>query len=78
MTAPAELIQEAQGAIVGMIDHLDAVIQYSELMAILMTAPDMECPAGLHRLVLVVTDHARSISGRHAQALRAIHRLANP
>jgi hypothetical protein len=32
----------------------------------------------LHRLVLVMNDHARAISNRRAQASKAILRLTNP
>jgi hypothetical protein len=51
---------------VGLGDHLDAIEDFSGLICVLLTAPDIEdeCP-GLHRLVHVIRDHLFKIKERH-------------
>lgn len=79
MNAPNELIREAQSGLNGMDDHLNSILEYRSPIWLLLSAPDIEdeCP-GLHRLVLVMRDHALAISERHHRADMAIRQLANP
>lgn len=79
MNTAEELIREAEKAVSGMGENLDAMRDFVSLIGVLLTAPDLEdeCP-GLHRLVLVVGRHLNNVTERHIQAERAIHRLANP
>jgi len=60
-------------------EPLDSILECCGLIGLLLSAPDIEgeCP-GLHRLVLVMNNHARDISSRHSQACNALNRLANP
>lgn len=79
MSTIEETIREAEGAIAGMGDHLDAIEDFSGLICVLLTAPDIEdeCP-GLHRLVHVIREHSQKVRKRQVRASSAIHRLANP
>lgn len=79
MNTAEELIREVEQATGGMGDELDALEDFTGLICLLLTAPDIEgeCP-GLHRLVLVMGEHLRAIRERHGRASKAIHRLANP
>ncbi|ABA04749.1 hypothetical protein Nwi_1488 [Nitrobacter winogradskyi Nb-255] len=79
MNTTPELIQEAQSGLNGMDDHLNSILEYCDLIALLLSAPDIEneCP-GLHRLVLVMRDHALALDKCQHRAGMAIGRLANP
>lgn len=79
MNTSPELIREAQSGLNGMDHHLNSILDYCGLIGLLLSAPDIEneCP-GLHRLVLVMRDHALAISEHHNQAHMAVCRLANP
>ncbi|WP_319796559.1 hypothetical protein [Nitrobacter sp.] len=79
MNTAEELIRDAKIALSRMDDNLHAIEDYSGLICVLLEAPDLEeeCP-GLHRLMLVIREHLRSIGELHGNASSAIHRLANP
>ena len=78
MSTAEELIQEVQNALSGMGDDLEAIGDFTGLIAVLLAAPDLEdkCP-GLHWLVMVIREHLRAVRDRQVSASRAIHRLAN-
>ena len=79
MSTAEELIQEVQNSLSGMGDDLDAIGEFTGLIGLLLTAPDIEgeCP-GLHRLVLVIRQHLHGIAERHDRASTAVRRLVNP
>ena len=79
MSTAEELIREAQHAVARMNDPLDAMEDFTGLICVLLTAPDIEddCP-GLHRLVHVVRKHLAAVKEQQNLASTAIRRLGNP
>ncbi len=79
MSSAEELIREVQNEFSGMGDNLDALQDFTDLICLLLTAPDIEgeCP-GLHRLVLVMRKHLQDVRERHDKTSKAIRRLAYP
>lgn len=79
MNAPDQLIRNAAHALSGMGEELDAICDFTSLVLLLLTAPDVDddCP-GLHRVMLLIREHLHAVRERYGKADLAIHRLANP
>lgn len=79
MNTTPELIREVQSGLNGMDDHLNSILDYCNLIGLVLASPDFEDEStGLHRLVLVMRDHALALSKCQHRADMAIGRLANP
>ena len=79
MSTAEELIQEAEKAVAGMPDHLDAMRDFIDLISSMLKGPALEGEnPGLHKLMLVIRNHLDSVIARHFEAEFAINRLAKP